>query len=220
MTILVCVDRDGTINRDENYFLGKDPHWKQQLEFLPGVVEGIKLLNQISDLKIFINTNQSGVALSGEEYKPLTNERYEETNNYMIQKLKEQGATINGVFGCSHIDLAYVEKSLKRGRTVNFDYVRINHPDWKPNPGMVKKAAASLGKTLAECKVYFIGDRLTDVQTGLNAGGTGILIEESKTKELGDKEKVRKLQEKYPIRIYIASDFLDAAQYITNDSIN
>ena len=56
--ILIFVDRDGTINLDENFYLGSRPHWKTQLLFLSGVVEGIKTLNQIPNTKIIIVTNQ------------------------------------------------------------------------------------------------------------------------------------------------------------------
>ncbi|MDP2926306.1 MAG: HAD-IIIA family hydrolase [Nanoarchaeota archaeon] len=214
MTILVCLDRDGTINKDDNDFWGSTPDWKQRLIFLPGVIEGIKLLNQISGIEIFIMTNQAGVALVGPEFDELTEERYKETSEYMIELLKIQGAYIRGVFGCPYIDLKYLEKSKKRNKKVNIDYVIDNHPDWKPNIGMIKKAAESLGKTIIDCEIYFIGDRLTDVQTGLNAGGTGILVPESKTRELGDVKKVIELGKTYKNRIYIAKDFLDAAEYI------
>jgi D-glycero-D-manno-heptose 1,7-bisphosphate phosphatase len=214
MTILVGLDRDGTINEDNNDFLGKTEDWKSRVKFLPGVIEGINLLNQISNTEIFIITNQAGVALADEEFKELTEQKYQEVSRYMIQELAKQGAIIKGVFGCPYIDLKYAEKSRQRGRQVNPEYVKDNHPDWKPNPGMIKKAAESLGKTLDQCQIYMMGDRLTDVQTGLNAGGTGILVSSVKTQELGDKEKTKQLQLQYPNRIYIAKDFFDAAKYI------
>ncbi len=214
MTILVCLDRDGTVNEDKNNFLGKTENWKSQVKFLPGVVQGIKLLNQISNLEIFIITNQAGVALADEEFKYLTEQRYREVSEYMIQQLAKKGARITGVFGCPYVDLKYAEKSKKRGRTINPEYLIDNHSDWKPNPGMVKKAAESLGKTLEQCEIYFIGDRLSDVQTGLNAGGIGILVSSSKTKELGDEEKVQQLKLQYPRKVYIAKDFLDAAEHV------
>jgi histidinol-phosphate phosphatase family protein len=217
MTILVCLDRDGTINKDENYFLGSRENWKSQIEFLPGVIQGIKLLNQIPDLEIFVITNQAGVALIGKEFDALTEERYQKVSGYMIQQLAKQGARIKGAFGCPYVDLKYAEKSRQRDRTINPKYLVNNHPDLKPNPGMIEKAAKSLGKTLQECKVYFIGDRLTDVQTGLNAGGIGILVTSFKTKELGDEAKVQQLNLQYPNRVYIAKDFLDAVEYIKRD---
>ena len=62
MTILVCLDRDGTINKDENYFLGSTEDWKSKVKFLPGVVKGIKLLNQISDFKSQIRNREYSAA--------------------------------------------------------------------------------------------------------------------------------------------------------------
>jgi len=40
MTNLICLDRDGTIIKDENFYLGSTSNWKDLVEFLPGVVEG------------------------------------------------------------------------------------------------------------------------------------------------------------------------------------
>ena len=176
MTILVCIDRDGTINEDNNDFLGKTQDWKAKVKFLPGIIQGIRLLNQIPNSKIFIITNQAGVALTDKEFKELTEQRYQEVNEHIVQELAKQGAIIRGVFGCPYIDSKYAEKSKQRGRTVDPKYIIDNHPDLKPNPGMIEKAAKSLGKSLEQCQIYMIGDRLTDVQTGLNAGGIGILV--------------------------------------------
>ena len=153
MTILVCLDRDGTINEDKNDFLGSTLDWKSKVKFLPGVVKGIRLLNQISDLEIFIITNQAVVALTGTEFDMLTEQRYKEVNEYMIEQLAKKEAGIKGFFGCPYVDLKYAEKSKQRGRTINPKYVVDNHPDLKPNPGMVEKAAKYLGKNLQECEV-------------------------------------------------------------------
>ncbi len=217
MTILVCLDRDGTINKDENYFLGSSPNWKEKIEMLLGVIEGIKLLNEMPDLKIFIITNQSGVALKGERFDLLDEKRMYEVNEYIIEFLRKKGANIEKYFACPYVDNKYVEKSRKRGRQVNIDYVKDKHSDLKPNIGMIRKAAKSIGEKLEECKVYGIGDRFSDVQMILNANGTGILITSHKTRELGDEDKVKELQKIHGKRVYIAKDFLDAAKYIERD---
>ena len=72
---LVCLDRDGTVNKDDNYYLGSSPDWKRQVRILDGVFEGIKRLNAVPDLSVFVVTNQSGVALRGHEFDELTEER-------------------------------------------------------------------------------------------------------------------------------------------------
>ena len=214
MTILVCLDRDGTINRDENYFLGSKPYWKKQVEILPKVIEGIKVLNKISDLEIFIVSNQSGVALNSPEFNLLDETRANEVNQYLIELLKQNNAKIRGSFICPYVTEKYAEKSRERGREVNEIYIQDNHPDMKPNIGMIERAAESIGKDLEKIKLYYVGDRLTDVQTGLNAGGVGILITSYKTRELGDEIKVKELQRTNSNRFYIAKNFLDAAEYI------
>lgn len=62
--------------------------------------------------------------------------------------------------------------------------------------------------------MYVIGDRLTDVQTGLNANGTGILVESYKTRELGDVEETMNLMKNHPGRVRIAASFDVAARTV------
>jgi histidinol-phosphate phosphatase family protein len=218
MTTLVFLDRDGTINKDENYFLGSSPSWKKQVKILPKVVTGIKLLNHISDLELFIITNQSGVALMGPEFDLLDEKRMHEVNQFIIDKLRQKGAIVKGYFACPYVDNKYVEKAKNKGRVVNLAYVKDKHPDLKPSIGMLKKAAESIGRSIDDCKIYFVGDRSTDVEMGLNANGTGILISSFKTKELGDLAKVEDFQKRYGTRVYVAKDFLDAANYIKQNT--
>ena len=121
--IVVCSDRDGTINKDENYYLGKSPDWKDQVEFLPGVVEGIKRINTIPNSKFFIITNQSGVAVSYDPNDPdfpnLDEERMHEVNRYIIEQLTLAGAHIDDYFACPYIDTKYEAKAEEKGRLVD-----------------------------------------------------------------------------------------------------
>ena len=210
MTVLVCADRDDTINKDNNYFLGSDPNWKDQVEILPTVVEGIRAINSIPDSHFFIITNQSGVALQGGDFDNLTLERMHEVNRYIIEQLEEQGLKIDGYRACPYIDTAYAEKSKKRGRIVNPEFIHDGHPNRKPNPGMLENILASLKLTATDCDLFLIGDRASDVQTALNMGGTGILVPGTKTRELKDLEKIADLKGK----VLIAENFLQAANYI------
>src|SRR3989344_8191273 len=212
MFILICLDRDGVINKDENYYLGSSPDWKKQVEILPGVAEGIRKLNSVSNLEVFILTNQSGIALT--DFPLLTEERAQEVNDYIIRLLQAQGARIRGGFICPFLDERYSAIERKAGHVINMEYFRKNPEDLKPRTGMIKKSAAVLGKSLEECRVFFIGDRASDVQTGLNANGYGILIPGFKTFELADLEKVKAMKRKKGERVYIAGDFLDAGNYV------
>jgi len=209
---IIFSDRDGTVNRDENYFLGASVNWKSQVEFLPGVVEGIRVINQIPDSYFFILTNQSGVSLEGGDFDNLTFERMKEVNDFILKRLRKKRLKIENYFACPFVDSDYVDKARKKGRVVNSSYVYDGHPDLKPNFGMVEKALKSLGVSKDKCNVFMIGDRVSDIEMILNYGGVGILVESDKTFELGDREKVLKLSGD----VYIAKDFLDAANYIRN----
>ena len=61
------------------------------------------------------------------------------------------------------------------------------------------------------CKIYFIGDRASDVKTAQNVNGTGILVPYKK--EPGEKIKTRKLKGKKIIK----KTFLEAINFIKND---
>jgi len=213
MLNLICLDRDGTINRDDNFYLGSTSNWKDLIDFLPGVIEGIEKLNRIPNSEIFIITNQSGVALKGPLFDQLTTRRMNEVNKYILQELSKQGAHIRNYFACPFVDRAYVGRSRAGGREINPAFIFDNCPDLKPNTGLVKKAAGSLGKTLDECEIFVIGDRISDVQLGLNSGGHGILVESSKTRELRHVKKIKQLGIKMG-NVYTAKNFLEAVNYV------
>ena len=143
-SIAVFLDRDGTICKDVHYM--RRP---EQFELLPGVVEGIKLLNELN-LNVIVATNQSGVAR-----RYFTEEDLKKIHEWMIEELSKRGAKIDAIYYCPH------------------------HPDdncdcRKPKIGMLKKAEADFGLDLNKC--FVVGDKGLDVETGKNAGCTSILI--------------------------------------------
>ena len=58
-----CVGRDGTLIYDNKYHFGRTNDWKPKIEILPTVIEGLKLLNSLSDKGSHMITNQPGVAI-------------------------------------------------------------------------------------------------------------------------------------------------------------
>ncbi len=213
MKIVVFSDRDGTLTKDEDYFLGSDPNWKGQVSFLDGVVEGIRLINGIPGSSFFELTNQSGVALQGPPFDNLTEERMHEVNRFIIEQLERQGTRVDGYFACPFVDSTYAKKAREKGRRVNPAYIQDDHPDLKPNTGMIEKALLSLEMAREDCRLYMVGDRASDIEMILRANGFRILIESFKTRQLGDIERVRGRP-----NTYIAPDFLAAAQFIEKDS--
>ena len=119
---------------------------------LPGVAEGIKLLNE-HDFKVVVVTNQSGIARGY-----FTERMLAEIHNKMITQLAEHGAHVDAIYYCPH------------------------HPDdkcecRKPKPKMLFQAAIDLDINLSQS--YVIGDSEMDVELAKRAGcKAGIKISE------------------------------------------
>ena len=74
---------------------------------------------------------------------------------------------------------------------------------------MVYGALKKEGWNKKNTKIYVIGDRLSDVQCGINAGGLGIFVPFGNRSE--EFEKVKKIKSK---KKYISKNFLDACKFI------
>jgi histidinol-phosphate phosphatase family protein len=134
----VFLDRDGTIARDVPYCSRPE-----DFELLPGVAEGIKLLNE-HGFKVVIVTNQSGIARGY-----FTEEMLDEIHDKMITQLAEHGARADAIYYCPH------------------------HPDdncacRKPKPKMVFQAARDLD--IDPSQSYVIGDSEMDIELARRAG--------------------------------------------------
>lgn len=147
----VFLDRDGTINVDKNYLFKI-----QDFEFLPGSVEGLKLLQDNGFLLIII-TNQSGIARGF-----FTEEDFEKLNNFMLQELKNSGVNISAVYYCPHLPEAEVEK-----------YKKICNCR-KPQTGLFEKAVQDFNIDLS--KSFAIGDKLRDCSICDKSDCRGFLI--------------------------------------------
>lgn len=208
MKTLICIDRDGTLIHDEkeHLYLGRDDEWMSKVRILPHVIEGIKVLNRIPNSAIYMITNQPGVAIR--DFPLLTVERANEVCKYVIDEIKNMGGTIDGYFLCPHADQDY----LNRHKKYHFDKQLICDCDCiKPGLGMIFDALRAEGITHGNVNLFVIGDRLTDVQTALNIGGTGILIPFEH--QPGEENKVKKIADRS--RIHIARNLLDAADFIS-----
>jgi len=207
--ILICIDRDGTLIYDNKYHLGHQRNWKRLVKFLPKVIDGLKLIKKkLPKAKFVMISNQSGVAIKN--YPLLTNKKSEEVCEYIIQKLKLKGVTLDGYEICGHVDKSYV----KRRSQYKFDKKLVcNCSCIKPEIGMIREALKKSNWEITETDIYVLGDRYIDVRTGLNAKGHGILIPFKE--ELGNIERTKRyVKSKDKKKIFIAKDFLDAAKYI------
>jgi len=140
----VFLDRDGTINVDKGY-----THKIEDLEIIPGVVEGLKLLQE-SGYKLIIITNQSGIARGY-----FTEEDYFKFMKKMQETLQMKVVTINAEYFCPH----HSEKGLGK--------YKIDCNCRKPKKGMLEEAARDFNLNLKDC--WMIGDHESDIQVGKNA---------------------------------------------------
>ncbi len=140
----VFIDRDGTIGRDVPYCSRPE-----DMEILPGVAEGLKLLNE-RGFKVVVITNQSGIARGY-----FTAEMLAKIHERLIADLTRSGAHVDAIYYCPH------------------------HPDEgcecrKPHPGLLFRAASDLALDLS--RSYMIGNTETDMETGRRAGCGGSFL--------------------------------------------
>jgi D,D-heptose 1,7-bisphosphate phosphatase len=148
----VFLDRDGTITRDVPYCSRPE-----DLELLPGVGEGIRLLNE-NGFMVVIISNQSGIARNY-----FTEAMLQKIHQKMKDDLAKYGAHIDAIYYCPH------------------------HPDSgcecrKPKPTLAFRAAKEHHIDLS--RSFFIGDKLQDIKAGHLAGCKTLLISTAKTSEI------------------------------------
>lgn len=149
------LDRDGVLNIDKGYVF----RWKD-FDWVTGAVEVIRSFNQ-AGWPVIVVTNQSGVARGFYEEADVDT-LHEAVNEY----LKACGA---------HIDAFYTCPFHKDGA---IDRYRVDeHPDRKPNPGMLLRAAAEHDVMLENS--LLIGDKDTDIEAAGRVSARGFLFRES-----------------------------------------
>jgi histidinol-phosphate phosphatase family protein len=200
-TSIILLDRDGTLLYDRKYHLGRTSDWRSKVKLLPYVVRGIQQLRAIPHAKLYMITNQPGVA--AEAFPLLTLQRAHEVCRYILKTLRKKGAKLDGYFLCPHASPSYARKhsSLKISEVCNCSCI-------KPRLGMVFSALRAVGVKRSAVVLYVIGDRASDVRTAINARGTGILVPFEN--EPGQVEKARRIKG----NVYIAKNFLDAVAYV------
>jgi D-glycero-D-manno-heptose 1,7-bisphosphate phosphatase len=144
-------DRDGVLNLDKGYV-----YRPADIEWTPGAAEALRAAND-AGLVVVVVTNQSGVARGfyGEA-------EVEALHGWMAGQLAPQGARIDAFYYCPFHEAATIEA-----------YRIADHPDRKPNPGMLVRAIADLA--LDPARSFLIGDQASDLAAAAAAGVAGYL---------------------------------------------
>jgi len=137
----VFLDRDGVINR-------KAPEGEyisrwEDMEFCPGVFSAALDL-QRAGFKIVVVTNQRGIALGKTRLEDV-----EDIHSRMKAAFARHGVEITGIYFCPHD-------------------IPENCQCRKPNPGLLLQAAQEHSLELS--RSWMIGDAITDIEAGKNAG--------------------------------------------------
>lgn len=129
----IFLDRDGVINKKApkaQYITSWD-----KFEFLPGVFEAMKILND-EDYTVILISNQAGI---NREY--MTHEDLADIHKHMIAEIEANGGRVDDIYYCPH---DWDEGCLCR----------------KPSPGMFLSAVHDHTLNLRE--MFFIGDDVRD----------------------------------------------------------
>ncbi len=170
----IFLDRDGTINAGIPKYERVDS--VDKVEILPNSVAGLSKLAEL-DYMIFFVTNQAGLAEG-----LISQSDFDAINNEVLKQTAQSGITVTKTYVCPHGD----------GSTCDCR---------KPKPGLLLQAAAEYDIDLSAS--WMIGDRLTDIHTGINAGTKTVLVQTGSILEA-------------PEATYVAADLFEAAEYIAS----
>ena len=153
----VFLDRDGTIIEEVNYL--RHP---AEIRLLPGAARALRIMQERYPLVIV--TNQAGVA-----WGYFDEQRLEEIHRHLEGLLNMEEGRLAGIYYCPHhpeaVCTSYRQECQCR----------------KPKPGMLQAAARDLAIDLS--KSYTVGDKLSDIGAGKNAGTKTILVRTGYGKE-------------------------------------
>jgi D-glycero-D-manno-heptose 1,7-bisphosphate phosphatase len=147
------LDRDGVLNEDRGY-----THRVADLAWMPGAKSAIRLLND-RGYRVIVVTNQAGVARGYYDEPAVL-----DFHAAMQEQLAPDGAYIDAFYHCP-----YHADGCVPAFTVD------NHPDRKPNPGMLLQAMTDW--SVDKAGSFLIGDSATDIEAATRAGIPGHLFE-------------------------------------------
>lgn len=147
----IFLDRDGTLNYEKNYL-----YKKEDFEFIPGILDAIRLWNDLQYLVIIV-TNQAGVArgyYSENDVRVL--------HEYVDSLLKDLGLHIDAYYYCPHHP------------TEGLGKYRIDCDCRKPKPGMIMQAIKDFDIDVK--KSFLFGDKESDIAAGLSVGIKSFIV--------------------------------------------
>lgn len=174
---IALLDRDGTIIKDP---LDERVDREQKIELFPDSINALKYLKD-NNFKVIIITNQAGISEAR-----INNEDFNRIHAKVLEMLSPSGVEILKTFMCPH--------GPNDGCVCR-----------KPKPKMLLDAAKEFNLNLAQ--TYMVGDNISDIEAGINAGTKTILVETATNKRVVAEQAT-----------FTAHTLLDAVKYIVSQS--
>lgn len=149
----VFFDRDGVLNKDTGYV-----HKPADFQWVDGAIEAIHSVRRLGFHAIVV-TNQSGVARGY-----YSEDAVLQLHEWMNAELQHNGPGISAFYYCPY----YKDGTIPT-------YVADDHPDRKPNPGMILKGIRDF--QIRPELSYMVGDRESDIEAARRAGVHGLLFQ-------------------------------------------
>jgi len=140
----VFLDRDGTVIQHVHHL-----NRVEDVALIPGAAAALRALRERGYACVII-TNQSVIGRGLLDFPGL-----DRIHARMNALLAEEGASVDGIYVSPHVP-------------VTSDQSVIEHPDRKPGPGLLLRAAKELELDIPAS--YMLGDSLSDLLAGENAG--------------------------------------------------
>jgi D-glycero-D-manno-heptose 1,7-bisphosphate phosphatase len=148
----VFLDRDGVLNRDHGYVGAPE-----RFAWVTGAPAAVARLNR-AGLLVIVATNQSGVARGLFDLAAV-----DALHAHMRAELAAAGARIDAFYVCPYLPDAPVAA-----------FAHPDHPDRKPNPGLLLRAIDDWG--IDPARALMIGDSPRDLEAARRAGVRGVLF--------------------------------------------
>ncbi|MFC1928304.1 D-glycero-alpha-D-manno-heptose-1,7-bisphosphate 7-phosphatase [Chloroflexota bacterium] len=159
MTKAVFLDRDGVVNELIYYpehGIIDSPFTVEQFKLFLGIGKAINKFHELG-YKVVLVSNQPGIAKGH-----MSRKTFDKIREKMKEELAKEGAFLDGEYYCFH----HLEAKI--------DELKVDCACRKPKPGLLLQAAKEMNIDLAYS--WMIGDGLTDVRAGKEAGCRTILI--------------------------------------------
>lgn len=141
----IFIDRDGTLNEEVDYL-----HRPEETHLTPGAGRSLARLNALG-IPVVVVTNQAGIGKGKYGWSD-----YQAVMDRIAELLAPDGARVDAAYACAFHEAGQGE------------YGVVDHPDRKPNPGMILRAAEEHG--LDPARSWMVGDKDIDLEAGRRAG--------------------------------------------------